>query len=108
MRSAYRERLEALIEAADRWCKGELRLRPVPTGLHAVADLDHASAERVFEEAAARSVETMPLSSYYLSDARPQNALVLGFASSRPEGLAAGMEHLAASIEAARVAKVRG
>src|SRR6185503_8530681 len=40
VRSACRERLEALCAAARRSCGGVLRLRPVRTGLHAVADLD--------------------------------------------------------------------
>src|SRR5262249_20085097 len=40
MRSIYRERLEALEAAASELCAGALRLRPIHTGLHAVADLD--------------------------------------------------------------------
>ena len=40
MRAVYAERLEALAAAADRFCGGALRLRPVRTGLHAVADLE--------------------------------------------------------------------
>jgi GntR family transcriptional regulator/MocR family aminotransferase len=40
MRKVYRERLEALKDAAARHCGGGLRLRPVRSGLHAVADLD--------------------------------------------------------------------
>jgi DNA-binding transcriptional MocR family regulator len=55
----------------------------------------------VYQEAAARGVEVMPLSAYYL---RPSssNALVLGFASVHPDTMDAGMERLAAAIEAAR------
>ena len=66
MRAAYRERLEALAHAADRYCRGRLRLRPVQTGLHAVADLDGADAARVSREAAARGVEATPLSAYFV------------------------------------------
>jgi GntR family transcriptional regulator/MocR family aminotransferase len=101
MRAAYRERLEALAEAAEGLCAGALRLRKARTGLHLVADLQGADATRVFEEAAARGVEVMPLSAYYLGRAKAPNSLVLGFASVRPDVLRRGMEGLAAAIEAA-------
>ncbi len=101
MRAACRERLDGLKAAAERHCGGVLRFRPVRTGMHAVADLDEVDAEAVYREAAARGVEVMPLSAYYL---RPSsaNALVLGFASVHPDTMDAGMERLAAAIEAAR------
>jgi GntR family transcriptional regulator / MocR family aminotransferase len=108
MRAAYRERLDALTDAADRWCRGALTLRPVRTGLHAVADLAGVDAERVHHEAAARGVEVTPLCHYYLgrprsmpSTDRSTNAIVLGFASVRPDSLRRGMEQLAAAIAAA-------
>jgi GntR family transcriptional regulator/MocR family aminotransferase len=101
MRSAYRERLEALTDAATRLCAGALRLRPVQTGLHAVADLNGVDEQRAFEEARDRGVEVAPLGMYFLG--RPTaNGLLLGFASTRPEALRRGMERLAASLEAAR------
>ena len=102
MRVLYRERLEALRAAAERHCGGALRVRPVHTGLHAVADLLGADAERVCEAAAALGVEVMPLSAYCFGRARPANALVLGFGAVRPDVLARGMERLSAAIEAAR------
>jgi GntR family transcriptional regulator / MocR family aminotransferase len=103
MRIEYRARLEALADAAARFCGGALTLRPVTTGLHAIADLEAADDAVVFREGMARGVETMPLSAYCF-DRRwsPPNALVLGFASVRPEQLAGGMERLAAAIEAAQ------
>jgi GntR family transcriptional regulator/MocR family aminotransferase len=102
MRAAYAERLEALQDAAQRHCGGVLRVRPARTGLHVVADLDGPDATRVFEEAAARGVEVMPLAAYYAGRARPANGLVLGFGSVRPDRLGGGMETLAAAIDAAR------
>jgi GntR family transcriptional regulator/MocR family aminotransferase len=102
MRAAYRERLEALADAARRFCGGVLQLRPVRTGMHAVADVIGVSAERVFEEAAARGVEVMPLSAYFLRPVTSANALIMGFAPVRPDGLVTGMQQLAAAIEAAR------
>jgi len=108
MRAACRERLDALTDAADRWCRGVLALRTVRTGLHAIADLRDVDAERVHQEAALRGVEVTPLSHYALNlprsaigEPRPANAIVLGFASVRPDALRRGMEQLAAAIEAA-------
>ena len=102
MRAAYRERLEALTDAAARLCGGVLRIRPVHTGLHAVADLDQVDEKRVYEEAKNRDVEVAPLGMYFVG--RPAApGLVLGFASIRPEVARRGMERLAAAIEAARV-----
>jgi GntR family transcriptional regulator/MocR family aminotransferase len=102
MRAAYRERLESLSDAADRHCRGALRLRPVRTGLHAVADLDDVDAESVFDEATARSVEVMPLSAYGMDDCGAANALVLGFGAVRGDELVLGMARLAAAIDAAK------
>jgi GntR family transcriptional regulator/MocR family aminotransferase len=101
MRSAYRERLEALVAAADRYCAGALRVRPPHTGLHLVADLEGADAARVFELARGRGVEVMPLSAYSSGRAKATNSLLLGFGAVRPEALFAGMQRLAAAIEAA-------
>jgi GntR family transcriptional regulator/MocR family aminotransferase len=102
MRAAYHERLEALVAAAGRHCAGALQIRPTRTGLHAVADLQECSAERVFERAAERGIEVMPLSAYYRGRTRAPNALVLGFGGVRPDGMDAGMQRLSAAIEAAR------
>ncbi len=102
MRVAYRERLEAMVSAAARLCGGALRVRPVQTGLHAVADLDGADARRVSEEAAARGVEAAPLSAYFAGRAPRPDGLVLGFAAVRPDAARRGMERLAQAIEAAR------
>ena len=101
MRAIYRERLEALEAAAKEFCDGALRLRPIQTGLHAVADLKGVSEERVCEEARERGVEVAPLGAYYLGR-RTANGLLLGFASTPPDSLRRGMERLAAAIDAAR------
>jgi GntR family transcriptional regulator/MocR family aminotransferase len=109
MRTAYRERLEAMMSAAARFCGGALRIRPVQTGLHAVADLAEGDDDRVAREAIARGVEAMPLSMYASAPtgATRANGLVLGFAPIRPEDAADGMRRLAASIDAARSAHRR-
>ena len=102
MRSAYRERLEAITDAAGRYCGGALHIRPVRTGLHAVADVHGVDADRVWNEAAARDVEVMPLAAYSAGRTKIANALVIGFAAVDPEKAVAGMQRLAAAIEAAR------
>jgi DNA-binding transcriptional MocR family regulator len=88
--------------AAEQHCGGALRVRPVRTGLHALADLQGVDAGRVTREAAARGVETAPLSAYVTGPRRPANTLVLGFGAVRPEAARRGMERLAAAIQAAR------
>ena len=101
MRGVYTERLEALIEAVERSCRGALRLRGASTGLHVAADLEGADDMAVYREATSRGVEVMPLSAYSIDDADRPNGLVLGFGSVRPEAARAGAEQLAAAIEAA-------
>jgi len=101
MRSIYRERMEALAAAAAELCDGGLRLRPIQTGLHAVADLAGVDEERVCEEAAARGIEVAPLHTYFLGR-RSANGLLLGFSSTPPAQLRQGMERLADAIAAAR------
>jgi GntR family transcriptional regulator/MocR family aminotransferase len=102
MRTAYRDRLDALAGAVERFCGGALRLRPVRTGLHGVADLAGVDAVKVSREAAKRGLEVTPLAAYYAQRARAANGLVLGFAAVRPDVLSRGAERLAAAIEAAR------
>src|SRR5262249_39759975 len=90
MRVAYRERLEALHAAAGRCCGGVLRVRPVATGLHALADLDGVDAARVSLEATKRGVEAAPVSAYCAGKEPVINGLVLGFAAVRPDAARRG------------------
>ena len=102
MNSEYRVRLGALVEAVARYCGGVLSLRPVVTGLHAVADLKESDATLVSNEARARGVETMPLSAYYYDRrSSPENSLMLGFGSVAPRLVTAGVKRLAEAIDAA-------
>jgi GntR family transcriptional regulator/MocR family aminotransferase len=102
MRSVYRERLEAMVAAAERHCAGALRVRPVSTGLHAVADVVGLDALALAEEAYARGVEVSPLASCFFGAGPAPNALMLGFAAVRPEALDQGMRRLAEAMEAVR------
>jgi GntR family transcriptional regulator/MocR family aminotransferase len=103
MRAVCRERLDALCDAADRWGAGALRLRPVHTGLHAVADLAaDIDLDRLLDEAATQQVEVMPLSAYIAERTTPPRALVLGFGSVEPNAVRRGMERLARALDASR------
>ncbi len=103
MRREYQRRLAALSEAAARHGRDLFTLRPVTTGLHAVVDVHGVDDQDAFREALAHGVEVMPLSAYCLDRRRaPQQGLVLGFGSVRPELLDAGMARLAAAIRTAR------
>jgi GntR family transcriptional regulator/MocR family aminotransferase len=101
MQAAYSERLEALRQAMAR-SGAPLSLRPVHSGLHAVADLEGVAAERVSATAAERQLEVVPLSHYYRGDGPRQNALLLGFAAVGPRPLRAAVEKLAQAIAASR------
>ena len=101
MQAEYAERLHVLRTALDR-SGAPLRLRPVHSGMHAVADLEGVDAERVCTEAAARNIEVMPLAAYYYGGGEQANALVLGFGSCGTGAIRAGMWRLAAAIDAAR------
>jgi GntR family transcriptional regulator/MocR family aminotransferase len=102
MRGEYRRRLAALTEAAAGHGKDLLTLRPVTTGLHAVADLHgDLDDEAVCREARARGVEVMPLSFYAFDRRRkPARGLVLGFAAVPGHLFDAAMLKLAAAIRA--------
>jgi GntR family transcriptional regulator/MocR family aminotransferase len=101
MQLEYSERLHALRTAIDR-TGAALQLRPVHSGLHAVADLDGVDAEHVFTQATARNLEVMPLSAYCYGSGQSENGLLLGFGACRPATIRAGMWQLAAAIDAAR------
>jgi GntR family transcriptional regulator/MocR family aminotransferase len=112
MRQEYRGRRDALLAAAQRHCGGGLSVRPVATGLHAVADLCDGDAAAVSHEALARGVEVMPLSAYCQAPGDsaagtsqappPHRGLVLGFGAVRPESIEDGMKSLAVALDRAR------
>jgi GntR family transcriptional regulator/MocR family aminotransferase len=100
MRTAYRERNEALVDALQAECAGALTPHPSETGMQLWAELDLPDL-RVRDEAAARGVETSAVSDYYLE--KPRKAgLVLGFGCVRPQQMRAGAQRLMQAIEAVR------
>lgn len=98
MRAVYRERLEAVTEGARRYCGEAFRLKPTLAGLHVVGELTGVADTDVATEAAARGIETMPLSGYAISRTGALNGLVLGFGCVRPEALIEGMARLAEAV----------
>jgi GntR family transcriptional regulator / MocR family aminotransferase len=107
MRAACAERLDALTAATDRYGRGALTLRPVRTGLHAVADLHVGDQQAVCDEALARGLEVMPLCAYFVGEPRDAQALVLGFGAVRPEAMPAAVQQLVAAIEAVGSRRLR-
>ena len=102
MNTEYRARLQALEDATQRYCRGALELRPVTTGLHAVADLLAGDDAIVAHEALERGIETMPLSAYYAKrTSASANGLVLGFASVPSRVVTESVKRLAVAIEVA-------
>ena len=103
MRVAYRERLEALTAAAERYCGGALRLRPVQTGLHALADLDgRRRGARLAGGGRARASRRRRCRPTSRGRGAAPTASSSASASVRPDASRRGMERLAAAIEAAR------
>jgi len=101
MQAAYSERLDALQRAIER-SGAPLRVRPVHSGLHAVADLEGIDAETLWRAAASHSIELMPLRAYFLDQGRAPNSLLLGFGSVSPSSIRAGASQLAAVIDTVR------
>lgn len=102
MNTEYRARLQALEEAMRRYCHGALELRPVTTGLHAVADVLSGDDASVAREALERGIETMPLSAYYSKRTESSaNGLVLGFGSVPPRVVTESVKRLAVAVEVA-------
>jgi GntR family transcriptional regulator/MocR family aminotransferase len=99
MRMLYRERQEALLEAARRSLHGLLDIQPADGGMHLVgwlpAGVNDQDASR---SAAAEGVEVVPLSFFSLARVRC-GALLLGYAGLSPEQIADGAQRLARALE---------
>lgn len=79
MRSQYRSRRDALLEAISRYCPG-WKVRGAAAGLHCVAEVPKSvDIKRLVERSAARSVRLYPLSGYTSRPPVP-HGLVFGYA----------------------------
>jgi GntR family transcriptional regulator/MocR family aminotransferase len=95
MRAIYRERQDALLEAAKRELSGILRVQAAETGMHVMGWLMRRGAEdlAVSQEARKHGIEAQPLTRYCMSAALPP-ALVLGFGALPPRELVIGIRKL--------------
>jgi GntR family transcriptional regulator/MocR family aminotransferase len=99
MRTLYRARHDALLEAAATGLGGLLRIEPARTGMHVVGwlpqDLDDRSVEAAAFDA---GLETPALSNFCASRSLPPG-LVLGFASVDEQAIRSGITRLAQVLE---------
>jgi GntR family transcriptional regulator/MocR family aminotransferase len=100
MRTLYRERQRILVEALRREAGDLVEVEPSPAGIHVVAWLREGLDDReVTREAAARGVETRPMSAFYAG--RPgRSGVELGYAAYNEAKLRRGAARLAEAIRA--------
>jgi len=99
MRTLYRERQEALLDAARRHLDGLLNVLPADGGMHLLGWLPPGIDDReASRRAAADGIEALPLSDFSLLHQR-RGALLLGYSSLTPEAIHRGAKRLAASLE---------
>ncbi len=95
MRRLYAERHDALCEAAATHLAGLLNVVPTTGGLHTIGRLPTDLTEReVMVAAAERQVTVSPIGRFAITPAAV-HGLVLGFGSSRPTDIEAGVRTLA-------------
>jgi GntR family transcriptional regulator/MocR family aminotransferase len=97
MRTLYRRRRLALLEALDRHAGGPLRPRRSEAGLHLVAEFVDGRDDRMAaEKAVAAGIGAVPLSRYAI--ARQLSGLLLGFAATREEQIDRAVQRLVAAL----------
>ncbi len=95
MRGLYRERRDALLDAAHRQLSDGVRLGPADAGLHVTARLPPGTDDRALvARAPSLGLELLPLSRYYLGPAR-EPGLVLGYGGLPPAAIRHGVRTLA-------------
>jgi GntR family transcriptional regulator/MocR family aminotransferase len=84
MRNLYWERQQVLLKAIAAEAEGLLKLDPADAGMHLTGFLPRGADDiQIAKVAAGAGVETVPLSSCYLSDDR-RSGLLLGYTGVRP------------------------
>ncbi len=98
MRTLYMERQAEFIEAARRELGGMLEITAAEAGTHVIGLLPATMNDRdAATRAAARGVETRPLSNYFLGERGP-NGLVFGYGAFNRRQIRAGMQRLAVAL----------
>jgi GntR family transcriptional regulator/MocR family aminotransferase len=99
MRELYAERLQVLLESAERELAGRLEISKIEAGMQTVGWLNAGVvAEEVAAAVAKRDVEVIPLSRYAFG--RPKReGIVLGFAAVAPKEIRRGVGELSAVLK---------
>ena len=101
MRSLYRDRRDALMDAGEKYLKGLIDIRPTETGFHTVGLLPGKRDEnRAAEVAKLRGIATAPIGRFALAPVA-QKGLTLGFSATPPQDIARAARDLAAALIAA-------
>jgi GntR family transcriptional regulator/MocR family aminotransferase len=94
MRAAYRERQQLLVSELRAHLGGTISVQPAAIGMHILAVLHHASAERTAQRGAAHGLDLRTLASYAVT--HPQkDALVLGYTHLQPHAIRTAVQDLA-------------
>ena len=100
MRQLYKERRDALVDALTWELGTRLEVTVPEAGMHLVVWLPSGmSAQTVAKRAAASGLSILPISHFSLRPLQ-RDGLVLGFASSSPQELRAGVQTLALAFQA--------
>ncbi len=97
MRSAYRERQEALLDAGRKFLDGMVTIRPSQAGMHVLGWLENINDKVASRAAADMNIEAAPLSAFCV-EAQLKDALLLGYGSVTPRQIRAGAETLARAL----------
>ena len=99
MRDLYRDRRDALMDAADRHLGDRLALVPTETGFHTIGLISAPLDERrVAEAAQGQGLAAAPLGRFALSPLALQG-ITLGFSAVPPRDLTRGVERLARALD---------
>jgi GntR family transcriptional regulator/MocR family aminotransferase len=99
MRKTYMERHEVLIDAATKRLAGAIEIKPTDSGIQTVGHLVSGHDEvAVAEAAASRDVIVAPLSRFAIAPMAAKG-FAIGFSTSKPAEIRAGVERLAAAID---------
>ncbi|MCQ4630239.1 PLP-dependent aminotransferase family protein [Shinella sp. CPCC 100929] len=108
MRRVYAERLQALLDGAEKHLGGMLEVAPTETGFHTVGrlapDFDELAVAR---RAAERNVLVSPISRFAITPVS-QRGLILGFSSAPPRMIASAAETLALTLKEMRKEQAKG
>ncbi|HYN83870.1 MAG TPA: PLP-dependent aminotransferase family protein [Pyrinomonadaceae bacterium] len=100
MRTLYAERQAVMIEAAREHLGGLLEITPADAGLHLVGWLPEGADDRAASDAAAaRGLQTQPLSAFGAREGDRRAGLVLGYAAFDEREIREGVTRLRAALE---------